>query len=273
MLFGLTLTLLASLIALGVVVGFLAGLFGIGGGMLMVPILAHLLARQGVPTAMAVKMSIATAMATILFTSFSSARAHHQRGAVRWPVVAGMAPGVVAGGVLSGAGLFALIKGQSLALVFAVFVVFSATQMLLGRAPHAHRALPRTPGLIGAGASVGLVSGLVGAGGGFLSVPFLVWCNVPVHQAVATGAALGLPVAAAATAGYVLGGWSLPPALPGAFGYIYLPALVAIACASVLTAPLGARAAHAMNVNALKRVFALLLYLLAASMVYKAMQA
>lgn len=269
----LTLTLLASLLALGAVVGFAAGLFGIGGGMLMVPVLAHLLAQHGVPTAMAVKMAIATAMATILFTSISSARAHHRRGAVRWPVVASMAPGVVVGGVLAGAGLFALLKGQVLALVFAAFVVFSATQMMLGRKPHAHRALPGLPGLAGAGAGVGLVSGLVGAGGGFLSVPFLIWCNVPVHQAVATGAALGLPVAAAATAGYVLGGWGLPAALPGAFGYLYLPALVAIACASVLTAPLGARTAHAMDVTALKRVFALLLYVLAASMVVKAVQA
>ncbi|MFZ5547627.1 MAG: sulfite exporter TauE/SafE family protein [Pseudomonadota bacterium] len=262
--------LIAELLALGLAAGFLAGLFGIGGGMLMVPFLTLILSHRGVDASMAVKMAIATSMATIMFTSLSSVRAHHKRGAVRWPLVRGMAPGIVAGGLLAGAGVFALLKGQALALVFGVFVAFSATQMLRGKKPAAHRQMPGLAGQAAAGGAVGFLSGLVGAGGGFVSVPFMTWCNVPIHNAVATSAALGVPVALASTAGYVVGGWGLQPALPGAFGYLYLPALGVIALASVLMAPLGARAAHAMNVAQLRRAFAALLYCLALYMLYKA---
>lgn len=262
--------LIAQLLALGLCAGFLAGLFGIGGGMLMVPFLTLILSHRGVESSMAVKMAIATSMATIMFTSLSSVRAHHQRGAVRWPLVRGMAPGIVVGGLVAGAGAFALLKGQALALVFGLFVTFSATQMLTGKKPAAHRQMPGLAGQAAAGSGIGFLSGLVGAGGGFVSVPFMTWCNVPIHNAVATSAALGVPVALASTAGYVVGGWGLPAALPGAFGYLYLPALVVIAMASVLMAPLGARAAHAMNVAQLKRAFAALLYCLAVYMLYKA---
>jgi len=262
--------LAVELLVLGSATGFLAGLLGIGGGMLMVPFLTLLLSQRGVDAGLAVKMAIATSMATILFTSLSSVRAHHGRGAVRWNLVRGMAPGIVAGGLLAGAGVFALVKGQGLALFFALFVGFSATQMLLDKKPKPSRQMPGLAGQSAAGGVIGFVSGLVGAGGGFVSVPFMTWCNVAIHQAVATSAALGFPIAAANTLGYVVGGWSLPPALPGAFGYLYLPALVIIVCASVLTAPLGVRTAHAMNVRLLKRVFALLLYALAAYMLWKA---
>lgn len=264
--------LIAELLALGIATGFLAGLLGVGGGMMMVPVLTFLLLGRGVSPGMAVKMAIATSMATILFTSLSSVRAHHRRGAVRWDLVRGMAAGIVQGGLLAGAGVFALVKGQALALFFAVFVGFSATQMLLNRSPSATREMPGFVGQVAAGGGIGFFSGLVGAGGGFISVPFMTWCNVPIHQAVATSAALGFPIALANTIGYIIGGWRLAPELPGAVGYLYLPALVTIACASVLTAPLGARAAHAMNVKTLRRVFALLLYALAAYMLYRGLQ-
>ena len=154
-------------------------------------------------------------------------------------------------------------------MLFAIFVGFSATQLLLDRKPKPTRSMPGRLGQGAVGALIGFLSGLVGAGGAFVSVPFMTWCNVPIHNAVATSAALGLPIAAASTLGYVIGGWTLPPALPGAFGYLYLPALVVIASASVLTAPLGARLAHAMDVGRLKKVFALLLYGLAGYMLYK----
>jgi uncharacterized membrane protein YfcA len=142
--------------------------------------------------------------------------------------------------------------------------------MLLDRRPAPSRTLPGPLGLAGAGGGIGFLSGLVGAGGAFVSVPFMGWCNVPIHQAVATSAALGFPIALASTTGYVIGGWSVPAALPGAFGYLYLPALACIASASVLTAPLGARAAHRLDVRQLRRVFAALLYALASYMLYKA---
>jgi uncharacterized membrane protein YfcA len=237
--------------------------------MLMVPFLTWMLSKQGVSADMAVKMAIATSMATIMFTSISSVRAHHKRGAVRWELVRGLAPGILIGGLVAGAGIFALLKGSWLALVFAGFVSFSAFQMLRDKKPKPSRQMPGTAGQIGAGASIGLLSGLVGAGGGFVSVPFMTWCNVPIHNAVATSAALGFPIALANTLGYVIGGWNLAPALPGALGYLFLPALVVIAAASVTMAPLGAKAAHAMNVKQLKRAFALLLFVLAAYMLYK----
>ncbi len=262
-----------ALLILGTCTGFLAGLLGIGGGMLMVPFLTMLLGTRGVEAGLAVKMAIATSMATIVFTSVSSVRAHHKRGAVRWDIVRGMAPGIVVGGLASGAGAFAAMKGHWLALVFGVFVGFSATQMLLDRKPAPSRQMPGVVGKALAGSGIGFLSGLVGAGGGFVSVPFMTWCNVAIHQAVATSAALGFPIALASTVGYVIGGWNLPSSLPGSMGYLYLPALLVIAIASVALAPVGARAAHAMNVKQLKRAFAALLYLLAAYMLYKALAA
>jgi uncharacterized membrane protein YfcA len=268
---GLDARFVAELLLLGCGTGFLAGLLGIGGGMLMVPFLTYLLGARGVPPELAVKMAIATSMATILFTSLSSVRAHQRRGAVRWDLVRALAPGIVLGSLIAGAGVFALVKGQVLALFFAVFVGYSATQMLIDRKSKAERSLPGPMGLVGAGGVIGFLSGLVGAGGGFVTVPYLSKRQVVVHQAVATSAALGFPIAAASTAGYVVGGWSLSPALPGAVGYLYLPALVVIAAASVVLAPLGARAAHALPVKQLKRVFALMLYALAAYMLSRAL--
>lgn len=265
-----SLSLIVELLVLGLATGFLAGLLGIGGGMLMVPFLTIILGQRGVPAHLAVKMAIATSMATILFTSLSSVRAHHRRGAVRWPLVRGMAPGIVLGGLLAGAGAFALLKGQVLAAVFGLFVSFSATQMLRNKKPAPSRQMPGLAGQTAAGGGIGFVSGLVGAGGGFVSVPFMTWCNVPIHQAVATSAALGFPIALANTVGYIIGGWHLPAVVPGAFGYLYLPALGVIALASVSMAPLGARAAHAMDVAQLKKAFAVLLYGLAAYMLWKA---
>ena len=269
MIFGLDWQLTVELLLLGSVTGFLAGLLGIGGGMLLVPFLTLILAHRGVPADLAVKMAIATSMSTILFTSLSSVRAHHRRGAVRWDLVRGLAPGIVLGGLLAGAGVFALLKGTFLAIFFALFVGFSATQMLRNKKPSPSRQMPAMGGQLAAGGVIGFLSGLVGAGGGFVSVPFMTWCNVAIHSAVATSAALGFPIALANTVGYVIGGRALPAALPGAVGYLYLPALVVIAAISVLLAPLGVRAAHAMDIAQLKRVFATLLYGLAAYMLFK----
>ncbi|MCR5864296.1 MULTISPECIES: sulfite exporter TauE/SafE family protein [Aquincola] len=264
---------IVSLLLVGTATGFMAGLLGVGGGMMIVPFLTHLLAARGVPPGVAVKMAIATSMATILFTSLSSVRAHHRRGAVRWDIVRRLAPGIVLGGLLAGAGVFAVLKGAALALFFAGFVGFSATQMLLDRKPQPTRQLPGAAGTTAAGGVIGFLSGLVGAGGGFVSVPFMTWCNVAMHNAVATSAALGFPIALANTVGYVVGGWNLPPALPGAFGYLYLPALAVVAAVSVVMAPVGARVAHALDVRKLKRVFALVLYLLAGYMLWRGITA
>jgi len=261
--------LVVELAVLGLCTGFLAGLLGIGGGMLMVPFITIIMSGRGVAPELAVKMAIATSMATIMFTSISSVRAHHKRGAVRWDIVKRLAPGIVLGSLVASAGVFAVLKGSWLALFFAAFVGFSATQMFLDKKPAPTRTLPRTGGLLGAGGVIGFLSGLVGAGGGFVSVPFMTWCNVAIHNAVATSAALGFPIAVANVAGYVLAGTQLQGLPSGSLGYIFLPALAVIASASVLTAPLGAKAAHALPVKQLKRAFACVLYLLAGYMFYK----
>ena len=265
----LDLPLILELALLGVVTGFLAGLLGIGGGMMMVPFITLLMGSRGVAGDLAVKMAIATSMATIMFTSLSSVRAHHQRGAVRWDLVRGLAPGIVAGSLLGSLGVFALLKGSTLALVFGLFVAFSATQMILDRKPKPTRQMPGAAGQLGAGAGIGLLSGLVGAGGGFISVPFMTWCNVAIHNAVATSAALGFPIALSNVLGYVVSGHRLSGLPAGSLGYIWLPALAVIALCSVFTAPLGDRAAHTLPVASLKRVFASVLYLLAAYMLHK----
>lgn len=265
--------LIVELVLLGLCTGFLAGLLGIGGGMIMVPFISAILAHRGVAPGLAVKMAIATSMATIIFTSISSVRAHHKRGAVRWDIVRGLAPGIVIGAALASLGVFALLKGGWLALLFAVFVGFSATQMLLDKKPEATRTMPGTAGQVGAGSAIGFLAGLVGAGGGFVSVPFMTWCNVSIHNAVATSAALGFPIALANVVGYVIAGRNVPDLPPGSFGYVFLPALGVIAVVSVIMAPVGVKAAHSLPVKSLKRAFAGILYLLAAYMLFKGLSA
>jgi uncharacterized protein len=265
--------LIVELLALGLGTGFLAGLLGIGGGMVLVPFLTLILGARGVSPDLAVKMAIATSMATIVFTSVSSVRAHHKRGAVRWDIVRGLAPGIVLGAALASLGVFALLKGKWLALFFALFVAFSATQMFLDKKPKPTRQMPTGAAQVGAGGVIGFLSGLVGAGGGFVSVPLMTWCNVAIHNAVATSAALGFPIALANALGYIVAGWPRTDLPAASLGYIWLPALGLIAVASVTTAPLGARVAHALDIKKLKRVFAGILYVLAAYMLYKGLSA
>ncbi|APW42678.1 sulfite exporter TauE/SafE family protein [Rhodoferax saidenbachensis] len=261
--------LILELAALGLATGFMAGLLGIGGGMLIGPFMTLIMSGQGVPADLAVKMAIATSMATIMFTSISSVRAHHKRGAVRWDIVKGLAPGIVIGGAIGSMGIFALLKGTTLALIFATFIGFSATQMFLDKKPKPGNAMPGTVGMVGAGGVIGLISGLVGAGGGFISVPFMVAHNVAIINAVATSAALGFPIALANAVGYSISGQGTPGLPAWSLGFIWLPALLVIASCSVLTAPLGAKLAHSLPVAKLKRVFAGVLYALAAYMLWK----
>jgi uncharacterized membrane protein YfcA len=260
--------LIVLLLVMGCAGGFAAGLLGIGGGMVLVPFVTMIFTAKHFPAHALVHMAIATALATIMFTSLSSVRAHHLHGAVLWPVVRTMAPGVLAGSWL-GPWIGKQLDSQALALVFAVFVALSATQMIGNAKPVAARELPGDAGLMGAGAGIGVVAGLVGAGGGFLTVPFLSWCNVRVHNAVATSAALGFPIALFGTLSNVFWGWNEPGLPPYSLGYVYVPALLVIALASVTMAPLGARMAHRMPVAKLKRVFALVLYALAVYMFWK----
>jgi uncharacterized membrane protein YfcA len=260
--------LIAELLLLGSITGFLAGLMGIGGGMLMVPFMSFILTSKGYPADYTLKMAVATSLATICFTSLSSVRAHHRRGAVLWPIVRVLAPGILLGSVV-GAQLAAALPGKTLGNLFAVFIAFAATQMFLDRKPKPSRTLPGRLGTFGMGGVIGLLSSLVGAGGAFVSVPFMTWCNVKIHNAVGTSAALGFPIALAGTLGYIWAGQDMPQMPPGSIGYLYLPGLFVISLASICTAPLGARTAHRMDVRPLKKVLAVMLYVLAAYFLFR----
>ncbi len=263
---------IGALVLLGACTGFAAGLLGIGGGMLMVPFLTALFTWQGFPAEQIVHMAIATSLATILFTSVSSVRAHDQRSAVLWRVVWLLAPGILLGSLI-GAQIAGRLPTFWLSVIFAILVSVSALQMLRDRKPRATRELPRGAGMFGAGGAIGFISSLVGAGGGFISVPFMIWSNVSIHSAVATSAALGFPIAAAGTVGYIVAGHGESGLPAGTLGFVYLPALFAIALASVLTAPLGVRIAHTLDRRPLQRIFAVLLLLLAAYMAYRGYKA
>jgi uncharacterized membrane protein YfcA len=252
---------------LGAIAGFFAGLLGVGGGAIMVPVLALMFAAQGIPGEHLMHLALGTSMAAIVFTSISSLRAHHRHGAVRWPIVKSIAPGILLG-TFAGAQIASLIPTRPLAIFFTVFMSYVAFQMLANIKPKPSRQLPGTTGMFAVGTGIGAISALVAIGGGSLSVPFMTWCNVKMHQAIGTSAAIGLPIAVAGTAGYLVGGIGATELPSGSFGYIYLPALVACVAMSMLTAPFGAKAAHKLPVATLKKIFAGVILLLLAKMVH-----
>jgi uncharacterized membrane protein YfcA len=249
---------LLAYLGIGVVVGFLAGLLGIGGGAVTVPLLVWAFGAQALPGEHVIRLALGTSMAVIFFTSLSSMRAHQKHGAVDWKIVRAMAPGILAGSF--GAALAAAhIPTRGLAMIFTVLAFYAASQMLFELRPPPTRTLPGPAGIFAAGAGIGAASSLFAAGGAFLTVPFLVWCNVPIRRAIGTAAGNGFPIAAAGTAGYVLQGLRVE-GLPGAtVGYVYLPALALIALASMSLAPLGARTAYRVPVKALRVIFGVLI--------------
>jgi uncharacterized membrane protein YfcA len=263
------LSLVGALLVLGGAVGFLAGLLGIGGGMTIVPLLTIVFTRQGFPAEHIVHMAVATATATILFTSVASMREHQRHRAILWPVVAALAPGIVVGSLI-GPQVVGGMSTVTLSAFYGLFVAAAATNTLLDRKPKPTRELPGKGGLFAVGGGIGLVSSMVGAGGAFLSVPFMTACNIGIRNCVATSAALGLPIAVAGTIGFVVAGLGQAGLPPHTVGYVHVPALLAIVAASVISAPMGARAAHRWPVKKLKRAFALLLYVLAAYMLWRA---
>lgn len=258
----------AAYLVLGTIAGFLAGLFGVGGGLVMVPVLLLLFDAQQFPAAHVMHLALGTSMATILFTSLSSMRKHHQHGAVNWRVVRDITPGILVGTGI-GALLASSVPTRGLGIFFTLFVYFAAAQILLGVRPHASRQLPGMAGMTLTGILTGWLSSLVSIGGGTIVVPFLVWCNVPLRHAIGTSAAIGFPVAVGGTIGYVATGMNSPLLPAYSLGFVYLPAVLWVALASVLTAPLGARAAHHMKVGLLRKLFALLLLALATKLLLK----
>ena len=259
---------IAGYLAVGAFVGFCAGLLGIGGGAIVVPLLTILLAAQGMPREHVLHLAVGTSMATILLTSVSSLWAHATRGSLRWDIVRAMTPGILAGG-LAGSAFASRIPTALLASLFAVTVFIAATNILLERKPRPSRELPGRTGLLAVGFGISAVSAFAAVGGAFLSVPYMLWCNVPMLQAIGTAAAIGLPIALAGTVGFVASGWGTAGLPQWSAGYVYLPALATVALASMLFAPLGAAAAHRLPTRRLKQIFVFLLYALALHLIVK----
>jgi len=259
--------LLAGYFALGLATGFVAGLLGVGGGLIIVPVLIVLLHAQGLAAGMEPQLALGTSLAIIVFTSLSSVRAHHRHGAVEWTVVRRITLGVLAG-TFVGALLASRVPATVLKVFFVAFLFYAAIQMWLDFRPAPHRAMPGRAGTTLAGSVIGLVSSWVGIGGGTLSVPFMLFHNIPLHRAIGTSAAIGFPIALAGAAGYVVGGRHTAGLPTGSLGFVYLPALAGIVAGSVLTAPLGAWTSHRLPVRRLKRIFALLLLVLAIRMLW-----
>jgi len=250
--------LILAYLAVGLVAGVLAGLLGVGGGLVIVPALIWTYRLLGIDGTLVAHLAIGTSLATIVVTSLSAIRAHHRRGAVRWALAGRLAPGMVAGAWI-GALLANRLSGVWLQRVFAGFLLLIGLRMLFELAPRPRRALPGPIGLSAAGFGIGAISALVGVGGGSLTVPFLSRCGVSIRNAVATSSACGLPIALAGAVGYLALGWGDGRLPAGATGFIYWPAVFGVTLASAASAPLGAWLAHDLPVVALRRVFAVLL--------------
>lgn len=244
---------------LGAAAGVLAGLFGVGGGIIIVPVLVLSFTSHGIAPEILTHLAVGTSLATIVFTSINSTLEHHRRGAVRWPLFRWLMLGIVLGTVL-GALTAAAIKGEWLQKIIGTFAVVIAIQLALDLKPRASRDVPGKPGLAAAGGVIGWASAIFGIGGGSLTVPFLVWRSVPMQQAVATSAACGLPIAIAGALSFIWTGWGNPQLPAWSLGFVYLPGLLGIALTSMFFARIGARLAHRLSPRLLKRLFALLLF-------------
>lgn len=254
-------------LALGAFVGFFAGLLGIGGGAAMVPVLAFVYAAKGFDTAHVVHLALGTSMATMLFTSVSSVRAHHRHGAVNWFMVKRMAPGIVVG-TFGGALLASLLSVRLLAVVFTLLIYYISAQMLFGKKPQPGAAPLSAAGMSLAAGTIGVISSLTATGGAALVVAYLAKRGIRIHEAIGTAAAIGWPLAAAGTAGYVITGWGQAGLPDYSTGHVYWPALAGIVIASMLLAPVGARLAHRTPGATLKKIFAVMLFLLATKMLF-----
>ncbi|MEJ2609074.1 MAG: sulfite exporter TauE/SafE family protein [Candidatus Thiodiazotropha sp.] len=258
---------LETLLLAGALAGIVAGLLGIGGGVIIVPVLSLVFEGEGVDPNLIIKVAVGTSLATIAITAISSIWAHYRRGAVRWPLVKTMTPGIVAGSFF-GAWLADIIPGYWLTLGFILFLFAASLQMALGPIS-AGRSLPGSFALLTVSSGVGCVSALMGVGGGVLNVPYMSWCGVPVRQAIATAAAIGFPLALASSIGFVITGLDEANLPPHSLGYVNLPAFGGVVGASILFAPLGARLAHQLPERVIKRLFAVFLFVLAIRMAFK----
>lgn len=250
--------ILAVYLGVGVVAGLIAGLLGLGGGVVIVPALALTFAALGLPEAVLMHLAVGTSLAAIVPTSASSVLAHARRQAVDWPIFKALLPGLVPGAV-AGALIADRLPSELLARIFGIFVLAVAAQIFAGANAPGRRPLPGRAPLVAWGGGIGAASTVLGIGGGTLTVPLLSYCRVPIARAVATSSACGLVLGVVGAGGFLATGYGHPGLPTGAVGYVYWPAFLGIVVASVSTAPLGARLAHRLPTQTLKRIFALVL--------------
>ncbi|UJP05671.1 MAG: sulfite exporter TauE/SafE family protein [Nitrosomonas sp.] len=253
----------------GAFVGFFAGLLGIGGGLIIVPVLISAFTAQDFPSDRIIHMALGTTMATIIFTSAVSLRIHHQHQAVDWSIVKNITPGILLGTFL-GAAWASVLTSAVLSIIFIIFIFYAATQMVLQFRPSPMLQMPGKFGMTVAGSIIGAASSLVAIGGGLLTVPFLALCRVKLQHAIGTAAAIGFPIAVAGTTGYIVNGFQQSEKLPDySLGYVYLPAVAWLVAASMLTAPFGARMTHSTKTALLRTIFVILLYSLGIRMLLR----
>lgn len=257
------LEVIISFLLLGSIVGFTAGLLGVGGGGIMVPLLTAIFLYQGVPVEKVVHLALGTSMASIIFTSIASLRAHHARDGVLWDIVKQMSAGILIGTFLA-TFLASSLSSLYLAIFFSLFMAYVSLQMFMDKKPVKQMSGWITQFMVGTG--IGAISALVSIGGGSLTVPYLVSRKIDIKTAIGTSAAIGLPISLAGTFGYIVNGWSYSSVDSLTFGFIYLPGVVLISIVSSICAPFGAKMAHRLPVPQLKKIFSLLLILLSIKM-------
>lgn len=260
---------IVALLAAGAAAGFLAGLFGVGGGTIIVPIVLWVLQLQSLGEHPYLQhLAIGTSFAVMAFTTLSSMLAQHRKRSVDWPTVLSMTPGMI-GGVLIGAASAKYIPTVGLQIFFVVFLLLIAAKTLANAKPKPSRHLPGKAGLTVIGALFGTASSWVGIGGGSLSVPFLLYCNMPPHKAIGTSSGLAWPIALAGTIGYLVSGWNVIGMPPHSVGFLYLPAVAVLSVSTMLFAPLGVKIAYKLPADKLKIAFGLLLLVIALRMLWK----
>ena len=249
----------------GAVAGFFTGMLGIGGGSIIVPMLVALFGAQDLPRAHLMHLAVGTALATFLFTSVASVRAHARRSAIRWDIARRMTPGILAGGLI-GSFLSRWVSTAGFAAIFTLVIYAAATSMLIDIRPRASRDLPGTVGMFVAGFLFSGIAAFAAVGGAFMTIPFMMWCGVTLIEAIGTASLIGLPIALSGSIGFMIAGFG-EQALPAwSVGYVYLPALAGVVVAGVLAAPLGAAVAHRTPTRWLRRVFAVLFFVVATRM-------
>jgi len=258
-------------LVLGALVGYVAGLLGLGGGGLLVPLLTSIFTYQGVGIDNAIRLALGTSLACMIISSTASIRVHALRGTIVWQAVSRMAPGIIVGAFLA-TQVAAHVNSTCIAIFFALFMALAAGQMFRNWQPRPSSKPVTFRGLIAAGIGIGSVSALAAVGGGFLAVTYLSYKNVNIKSAIGTSAAIGLPIAITGTAGYMVSGWSITLSNPYTVGFIYVPAFLAIAIGSAIAASYGTRCSHSLPDPLLKQIFAVISLLLSIKMLISLVQ-